>query len=694
MNPSKVALVADERRCAAQLDGRQIWRWRQRRLWRIGTDGLPRLPGVSSPFFERLRWLLALSCMVAAGSQANSAPPPAEVFGALPAESFAALSPDAHWIAWKEETERKPHIVIFDLNARRIQRMAALPAQTRLRRLLWSDNETLLATVSEAGEVQVTTNLARTYSLTIALNPTSDGAVMLPSSIGHATGASAAIGARMIRAQTVKPHTVIMSIGAQLLEVDTISGKAEKIKYGNEHTVGWAVDREGKAVAREDWDWRKQAYRVYALKEESIKEILRADDSSAPVLAGLLPDDSALVLLASNGHAHQSAWMVPLDGTPQKLLAEDPDADITVAYTDDHTGAIVGFYESGTKTAVQWIDPAAQRRQEVLQRSFPNSKVEVYGWTVDGAKTLALVQTPSSPPIYYLIDFNTHRADIAAEEYPALAGVKLGELKEITYKARDGTDIPAYLTLPPEATPGVHPLVVLPHGNANGRDYPYFNWIVQFLASRGYAVLQPQFRGSSGFGEAFEKAGYRQWGGLMQDDVTDGVRAMIDLKVADPQRVCIAGFSYGGYASLAGAAFTPELYACAISVNGISDLRSMLNETVPQSVPGIWETSASMSEWTERIGAPNDPSLVKKSPIHSIASIKAPILIIYGSSDSVVPNAQSLNMADALRSAGKQVALVKLEDEDHGLSHTETRVQMLKAFEDFLRDNLRKVQPE
>ena len=669
MNPNKAASLTIMWPRAAQPDRRPSWR-------------------------GRLRWLLALSCMVAGGSQADSAPPPAEVFGALPAETFAALSPDGHWIAWNDETERKPRIVIFDLNTHRIQRIAALPERTRLRRLLWSDNETLLATESEAGEVQVATNRARTYFMTIALNPTGEGAVMLPSAIGYATGTAAARGARMVRAHTAKPHTVIMSSGPQLLEVDTTTGHAERIKYGNEHTVAWAVDREGKPVAREDWDWKEQAYRIYTLGEESIKEILRKDDRSAPILAGLLPDDSALVLLASNGHAHQSAWMVPLDGSPQKVLAEDPDADITAAYTDNHTGAIVGFYVSGTKTKVQWLDPVAQRRQEVLQRSFPNSAVEVYGWTIDGAKTLALVQTPSSPPIYYLIDFKTHRADIAAEEYPALSGVKLGELEEITYKARDGTDIPAYLTLPPETASGVHPLVVLPHGNANGRDYPYFNWIVQFLASRGYAVLQPQFRGSSGFGEAFEKAGYRQWGGLMQDDVTDGVRAMVDRKVADPRRVCIVGFSYGGYASLAGAAFTPDLYACAISVNGISDLRSMLNETVPQSTPWAWETSASMSEWTERIGAPNDPALDRKSPIHSVASIKAPILLVYGSSDGVVPNAQSLKMEEALRSAGKRVTLVKLADEDHALSHTETRVQILKAVEDFLHENLQTARPE
>ena len=587
-----------------------------------------------------------------------------------------------------DETERKPRIVIFDLNAHRVQRIAALPDQTSLRSLLWSDSETLLATLSEDSESQGATYRARTYFITAALNPLSEGALMLPSSGGHGPGANAALKARMIRAQTTKPHTVIMSIGENLLEVDTVTGKAEKIKVGNKLTVGWAVDQNGKPAAREDWDWKTGAYRVYALHDQSIKEILHTEDSSAPTLVGMLPDNSGLVLLASNGRAHESIWALPLDGSPQKLLAEDPDADITNVYPDPYTGAMVGYYSSGTKTDVQRIDATAQRRQEVLQRSFPNYEVDVYGWTTDGSKTVARVLSPSSPPVYYLIDFKTHRADIAAEEYPALTGVKLGDFKEIKYKARDGTEIPAYLTLPPQSASAVHPLIVLPHGGPNERDYPTFSWIVQFLASRGYAVLQPQFRGSSGFGDAFQKAGYRQWGGLMQDDVTDGVRAMIEQQVADPKRVCIVGFSYGGYAALAGASFTPDLYKCAVSVNGVSDLRAMLNETVPQSAPGVRVYSASMSTWNERIGAPTDRDLDRKSPIHSIESIKAPILIVYGNSDSIVPNDQSLKMEAALRSAGKPVTLVKLPEEDHWLSRTATRVQLLNTLESFLHDNL------
>ncbi len=346
------------------------------------------------------------------------------------------------------------------------------------------------------------------------------------------------------------------------------------------------------------------------------------------------------------------------------------------------------MFRSGTTAQVHWLDATAQHRQEVLDRSFPGRAVETYGWTVDGTKVLARVESPSSAPVYYLIDFTSHRADIAAEEYPALADVKLGELKQLTYKARDGTDIPAYLTVPPERAAGPGPLIVMPHGGPNERDYPTFDWLVQFLVSRGYSVLQPQFRGSTGFGAAFERAGYRQWGGLMQDDVTDGVRAMIAQGIADPHRICIVGMSYGGYAALAGAAFTPELYACAISVNGVSDLRALLSETTPQPAIGAHVISAASSVWRERIGSVGDRLLDTKSPIHAVAAVKAPILVIYGNSDGVVPIEQSIRMSQALKEAGKKVELVKLPDEDHWLSHTASRIQMLQAFEAFLRDNL------
>jgi dipeptidyl aminopeptidase/acylaminoacyl peptidase len=634
-----------------------------------------------------------------ATAQAASTPALApEAFGTLPRQTDVVLSPDGHWLAWVDHGEARPHVVMFDVAARKTQRILAVPERSKLRDLTWSDNETLLITVSQAFESQVAARQSRENWLTIAQDVNGGDGRMLPNlGARKANLAVSSVPARLIRARTPKPKTVIMmsdaACGNCLIEVNTATGMYESLKSGTVHTTGWVVDHQGRPIAREDWDWVNRAYRVYALSSgNDVREILRKDETHPPQLAGVLPDDSALVLLATNGRKHQVAWALPLDGSAPTVLAEDPDADITGAYADPYTGAIIAVYVSGSQTRVHWLDPAAQHRFDVLQHAFPGREVQVYGWTADGTRTLASVESPSSPPVYYLVDFAAHRADIAAEEYPALNGVPLGELQEITYKARDGTPILAYLTRPPGKAAGPLPLVVLPHGGPQARDYPRFNWLVQFIASRGYAVLQPQFRGSTGFGDAFEQAGYRQWGGLMQDDVTDGVQAMIDQGIADPHRIGIVGASYGGYVALAGAAFTPKLYKCAVSISGVSDLPALMRAQLPVDTMSGGMTvhwiSASQSDWKERVGAPTDRSLWTRSPINSVATIAIPILLIYGTGDAIVPNDQSERMAHALSVAGKSVTVATLAGEDHWLSRTETRVQVLKELDSFLRTNL------
>jgi dipeptidyl aminopeptidase/acylaminoacyl peptidase len=629
--------------------------------------GGTRLPG----------WVMA--GLLAFGSIAlawAAVPPPVEIFGTLPAQTDVALSPEGHWIAWAERDDAATRIVIFDVAARKAHRVVSLPERGTLHSLSWCDEKTLLAGLGQPMQNNNPSKPLREWFVTRAIF-VDGGDLPLPL-------------ARMVRARISKPHMVIMASpsGGNLLEVDAHTAASTVIKTGNTHTVDWVVDRNGRPVAREDWDWKSGAYRLYALAGEGVKELLHRDDNDPPHIAGLLPDGLSIVLLAANGRPHQAAWAVPLDGSAPTLLAEDPDADLTNAYFDSQTGDVVGFYVSGSKTSVRWSTPEARHRYEVLQRAFPKRDVTPYGWTADGAKTVAYVQSPTAPPVFYLVDFGTHTADIAAEEYPALAGVPLGEFAEISYKARDGTVIPAYLTHPVGKSVGPLPLVVLPHSGPNARDYPNFDWFVQFLASRGYAVLQPQFRGSTGFGDAFREAGYRQWGGLMQDDVTDGVHAMVDQGIADPHRICIAGFFYGGYAALAGAAFTPQLYACAISVNGIADLPALLQQTVQAYVPFGRIYSTKIDEWTARIGKPSDSALEKKSPINYVAAISAPILILYGTTDDVTPNAQSERMAAALSKAGKSVKAVKLPAEERWLSRSETRIQMLNEVDAFLREHL------
>ena len=653
----------------------------------------------------------AAGATVPAGAP-GSPPPPLEAFGALPATTDVVLSPSGARLAWVDHSQAKPVVEMFDVQARKSLRILALPAHLELRALAWSDDQTLLITFSAIAESQDASKTSREYWVHMAYGASGGEGRMLPAVSGKARGAAAASQASLVRVSS-KPHTVIMSSyscyggSGCLLAVDTATGEPTVIKTGNRQTQAWMVDRDGQAVAREDRDFRSRQYVVYALAGENVREILRKDYADPPILAGVLPDDSALVLLATNGRAHQAAWALPLDGSPMKLLVEEPDADISSVHFDGQTGGIDGVFVSGGKDQMHWLEPAAQQRQTVLERSFPGRGVAVRGWSADGQRTLVRVSSASSAPVYYLVDFNTHRADIVAEEYPALADVALGELRQISYPARDGTSIPAYLTLPPGKPKQPVPLVVLPHGGPQARDYPSFNWIVQFLATRGYAVLQPQFRGSAGFGDAFERAGYRQWGGLMQDDLSDGVKAMIDQGIADPHHVGIVGISsYSGYAAFAGAAFTPTLYTCAVSVNGISDLQALYQEQIPaasvafntpvQSLgssfggwggPAIthWVSTAE-PRWKERIGSPDDPALVARSPINAVAAIGIPVLIAYG--DGAVPNSQSERMAAALQKAGKPVSVVKFPDGESWGSSTGARLQLLKALDSFLREHL------
>lgn len=640
----------------------------------------------------------------AAGKTAPGAPPPAAAFGGLPDYTEVTLSPNGQRLAWIDNSQPKPRVGIFDVDARTLLRAIVRTEDLTPWRLTWSDDDTLLITYRTSTESGGDPDTLREFFITLAYDPRGGDGRMLPAANRWRRGAEAASSAYLVQAQTDKPHKVIMGSsvacsGGQscLLEVDTSTGDSHLLKAGSAATVRWVLDRGGAPLAREDWDSLKGAYRVYALSGNDLREIVRRDDSDPPRLAGVLPDGTALVLLASDGRPHKAAWAVPLDGSPIRLLAEDPDEDLTGGYTDPHTGAIVGVYIGGSDSTIRWLDPQAQQRYDVVSRSFPSKQVLVYGWSVDGSRTLAAVESPSAPPVYYLIDFETRHADVVAAAYPRLLRAALGESRDITYQSRDGTKIPAYLTLPPGQGTGPHPLVVLPHDGPNWRDYPRFSWLVQFLATRGYAVLQPQFRGSTGFGEAFEKAGYREWGGVMQDDVTDGVRAMIDQGVADPRRVCIVGMSYGGYAALAGAAFTPSLYACAVSINGISDLRALMRSQVPQPVP-LFATrrgqvyyfgrtrSAAASKFKERVGSETDPRLGTKSPINSVAAITIPVLIAY--SLGVTAEDQSIPMVKALTKAGKSVAVVELPEEVAWLSRSDTRTLLLEALESFLKAHL------
>jgi dipeptidyl aminopeptidase/acylaminoacyl peptidase len=277
---------------------------------------------------------------------------------------------------------------------------------------------------------------------------------------------------------------------------------------------------------------------------------------------------------------------------------------------------------------------------------------------------------------YDLMDIKTHHAERVGEVYEGL-GAPL-EVKRIDYAAADGLKIPAYLTLPRGKEPKNLPLIVFPHGGPRARDTAQFDWWAQAMASQGYLVLQPNFRGSS-LTMSHVSAGFGEWGRKMQTDLSDGVRHLVKQGMADPQRVCIVGASYGGYAALAGVTLDPGIYRCAVSVAGISDLKHMLQQSDSDT--------SERRFWNRYMGVtgPSDPLLQQISPIKHIDSINVPVLLIHGKDDTVVTFDQSRDMYDAMKHARKDVEMVTLKNEDHWLSRGETRLQMLQASVAFLR---------
>ncbi len=383
---------------------------------------------------------------------------------------------------------------------------------------------------------------------------------------------------------------------------------------------------------------------------------------------------------AALGRPYRAIWRVPFDGSAPQMVISDESSDIGGLLRDPYSQAIVGAWRTGADPEVLWLDDKARARSASLKKSFGGKEADLLGRSTDNMRTLVSVATHATPTVYYLIDYKKGTADIVGEEYPSLLNATLGEVRELTYKARDGYEIPAFVTLPAGAGDQQLPLVVLPHGGPESRDARTFDWLAQFLASRGYIVLQPQFRGSTGYGEEHRKAGYRQWGGLMQDDVSDGVKALIEQGRVDPKRVCIVGASYGGYAALAGAAFTPELYACAVSINGVSNLPAMLSFEETQA----GKESDSLSYWKDHIGPKTSPEVISKSPSRAAANVRAPVLLLHGVNDSVVSVAQSREMAKALKSLDKPHTLIELPGEDHWLSRSDSRTRVLTEMEAFL----------
>jgi dienelactone hydrolase len=492
-------------------------------------------------------------------------------------------------------------------------------------------------------------------------------------------------------------HVLLAAYGARaftLYRADVITGAAVAVDDADWSTFGMVIDVDGQAVLREDalpygsgvrFYRRASGQRTWTLAYEAHRLASFGDNREfVPIAAGPGPGE-VYVAARPAGRDYQAIYLYDTaSGQLGEPVFQVDNADAEIAWIDNSRRIVVGCGEI-QRQQCRALDAQMQSHFEALRRYFPDV-VDISLVDAQGDLWLLYVSGPTVPGEYAMYERSAAHVTILSSPYPALRNAALRPTTIVPFRSRDGTALWGYLTSPPGAGP--HALVVMPHGGPEMRDSYSYDFFVQFLASRGYSVFQPNFRGSEGSGRSFVVAGRRQWGRRMQDDITDGVHALIQTGAADASRICILGSSYGGYAALAGITLTPSLYRCAISIAGVSDLPRMLDWVRHTYNARI----GAYDYWTTLIGDPATmgDELIAVSPARHAAQVRAPLLLIHGDADSVVPIEQSNMMNEAMRGSGRPVQLVTFEGEGHSWPSWAGRdlISMMQKVQDFLDQNI------
>ena len=466
------------------------------------------------------------------------------------------------------------------------------------------------------------------------------------------------------------------------------TGERTLVRQNDMALADWIFDRDGvlKLGLRLTDDGQTQLLRMDEEEPRLIWECSKVEDACP---FAFHPDGQHLYMASNKGQAVDRSCLVLLDTATgeEKIVESDPEGEVDFdapLFAPD-TDELVATAYVGDRERIYWKNSEWEEDYHRVQSLLPDGNVNIVSATQANDRWLVSVCSDTDPGSVYLYDRTTHAIEFLYRTRPSLPSEHLSPMKPVSYVARDGFVIHGYLTVPKGVEATCLPTIVLPHGGPWARDYWGYDGEAQFLANRGYAILQMNFRGSTGYGKRFLNAGNKQWGDAMQNDITDGVLNLVHLGIADPNRVAIFGGSYGGYATLAGLAFTPDLYAAGISYVGPSNLITLL-----KTIPPYW--AAGKGQWTERIGSLDNPDdivrLKRQSPLFSAQAITAPLLVIQGANDPRVKKAESDQIVTALRSLGREVEYLVAPDEGHGFRCAENRLALAVAQEKFLSIHL------
>jgi dipeptidyl aminopeptidase/acylaminoacyl peptidase len=647
---------------------------------------------------KRTAIILTLSAALAAGASsptglaAEAGAPPLidrEVFFGDPQISGAQISPDGSWVSF-----RQPYREVMNIWVKKADEPfdAARPMTADSERpvtgYFWSEDSRYLLYVQDKGGDEN----YHVYAVDPKAKPDQASGVPPARNLTPYDGVRAMIYAVPESA----PGHIIVGLNDRnpalhdVYRVEIASGKRELLITNESNVAAWVTDRDGtvRLAWRQTDDGGSEILRVVDGALGGAIYSCTFEETCVPIRFHV--DGDKVYLQSNRGEDVDLIRLMLMNvKTGEATLIEtDPEGEVDFggAIFSDVTEKLIGTYYVGDRVRIYPRDEALARDLERIRAQVPDGEIALQSMTEDMSTMLISVSRDVDPGSVYVYRREPGTVEKLYTSRPDLPTEHLAPMKAVRYTARDGQQIPAYLTIPKGAGSGGLPAIVLPHGGPWARDNWGYDALAQFLANRGYVVLQPNFRGSTGYGKAFLNAGNGEWGtGTMQHDLSDAVRFLVDSKIADPKKIAIMGGSYGGYATLAGLAFTPQLYAAGVSIVGPSNIITLLD-----SIPPYWGPIRKL--FTVRVGDPDVPEerarLEAQSPLNSATAIDDPLLVIQGANDPRVKQAESDQIVVALRDLERTVEYVVAPDEGHGFAGRENRLAMFAIIEEFLAEHL------
>ena len=587
-----------------------------------------------------------------------------------PESSAYQLSPNGQYISYLAPYERRMNIHVKNLETNEVTRVTDLTDRS-VSGYMWATNERLLYVRDFGGD--------ENYHILAVNIDGSDNVDLTPFE---------KVQAGLIDDLENDEEHVLVSLNTRdpqcfdPYRLNIVTGELTILAENPGYITSWMTDHDGKLRLATATDGVNTSILYRNTEAEEFQNVLTTNfrESVSPLFFTF---DNQHVYASSN-LGRDKAAIVKFDienGQEVEVLFSHDEVDVSGLSYSKKRQVLTTISYTTWKRQFHFLDESRANLQTTLEEKLGDYEVVIA--SANKAEDTFLIRTFSDRSLgaYYIYFQEKDKLEQIAEVSPWLDENELAAMQPIQYQSRDGWTIHGYLTLPKGVEAKNLPVVVNPHGGPWARDSWTFNPEVQFLANRGYAVLQMNFRGSTGFGRAFWEASFKQWGLSMQDDITDGVNWLVEQGIADVNRVAIYGGSYGGYATLAGITLTPDVYACAIDYVGVSNLFTFMN-----TIPPYWEQFRQMLY--EMVGNPDDKEdnarMKATSPVYLIDKIKAPLLIAQGANDPRVAQAESDQMVDALRNNGVDVEYILKTDEGHGFRNEENRFEFYEAMESFL----------